>query len=65
MTNIIKALIRLTFLFAMWVLVRFTMFCLEVSSLDCECSAVSAAEDHLIIKMQRQLKALTPKFIKA
>lgn len=57
MTKTIKTLIRLIFLSVLWLLVRFTLFCLEAC-------AVSGAEDHLIVKMQRQVKALTPKFIK-
>ncbi|EKU99728.1 hypothetical protein Lepto7375DRAFT_1796 [Leptolyngbya sp. PCC 7375] len=65
MTNLTKTLIRLIFLFVLWTLVRFTLFCLEVSELNWEACAVSGAEDHLIVKMRRQLKALTPKFIKA
>ena len=65
MTQFLKALIRLIFLSVLWALVRFTLFCLEVSKLNWEACAVSGAEDHLIVKMRRQVKALTPKFIKA
>ncbi|ESA39087.1 hypothetical protein N836_28850 [Leptolyngbya sp. Heron Island J] len=65
MTHVIKTLLRLIFLSVLWALVRFTLFCLEVSELNWEACAVSGAEDHLIIKMRRQLKALIPKFIKA
>ncbi|NEZ54985.1 hypothetical protein [Adonisia turfae] len=65
MTHIIKTLIRLAFLSVLWLLVRFTQFVLELSELIHEADAVSNAELHLQMKIHRQLKALTPGFIKA
>ncbi|NEZ68428.1 hypothetical protein D0962_37905 [Leptolyngbyaceae cyanobacterium CCMR0082] len=65
MTHLIKTLIRLIFLSVLWLLVRFTQFVLELSELIHEADAVSNAELHLQVKIHHQLKALTPKFIKA
>ena len=65
MTQLLKALIRLGFLSVLWLLVRFTQFVLELSELSWEACEVSNAELHLQVKIHRQLKALTPKFIKA
>ena len=65
MTNVIKTLIRLIFLSVLWALVRFTLFCLEVSELNWEACAVSGAELHLQVKIHRQFRAFIPKFIKA
>ena len=64
MTKVTKTLIRLIFLSVLWLLVRFTLFCLEVSELNWEACAVSGAEDHLIVKMQRLVRALVPGFVK-
>ncbi|MEO1390990.1 MAG: hypothetical protein AAFV85_26965 [Cyanobacteria bacterium J06634_6] len=65
MTQLLKTLIRLIFLSVLWLLVRFTQFVLELSELSWEACEVSNAELHLQVKIHRQLKALTPKFIKA
>ena len=58
MTQLLKALIRLAFLSVLWLLVRFTLFCLDVSNLHCEACAVSAAEDQLIARMQQLLRPI-------
>ena len=65
MTQTLKALIRLAFLSVLWLLVRFTHALLSVAGLNCEACAVSAAEDQLIVKMQRLVKEVTPGFVKA
>ena len=65
MTNLTKALIHLGFLSVLWLLVRFTQLVLKLSDLSWEADAVSNAELFLQDKIQRQLKALTPTFIKA
>ena len=65
MTQAIKITLRLIFLSVLWALVRFTQFCLELSELSWEACEVSNVELHLQVKIRRQLKALTPEFIKA
>ena len=60
-----KTLIHLAFLSVLWLLVRFTQFVLELSELSWEAGEVSNAELFLQGRIHRQLKALTPKFIKA
>ena len=65
MTQALNALIRLGFLSVLWLLVRSTHTLLSVAGLNCEACAVSAAEDHLIVKMRRLVEEVTPGFVKA
>ena len=65
MTHILNPLIRLVFLSVLWLLVRFTQFVLGLSDLTWEADAVSNAELFLQDKIHRQLKAVTPDFLKA
>ncbi|MEM9006536.1 MAG: hypothetical protein AAGE59_23795 [Cyanobacteria bacterium P01_F01_bin.86] len=65
MTKFIRTLIRLVFLSVLWLLVRFTQFVLELCDLTYEACETSNAELGLQVRIRRQLKALTPKFINA
>ena len=55
MTQSLKALTRLAFLSILWMLLRFTQFCLEVSGLSWEAGEVSNAELFLHSKIERLL----------
>ena len=65
MTRLLRPLIRLAFLSVLWLLVRFTQFVLGLSDLTWEADAVCNAELFLQDKIHRQLKAVTPDFLKA
>ena len=65
MTRLLRPLIRLAFLSVLWLLVRFTQFVLGLSDLTWEADSVSNAELFLQDKIHRQLKAVTPDFLKA
>ena len=65
MTQAIKTLLRIAFLSVLWLLVRSVQFLLEVSDLTYEACEISNSELGLQIRIQRELKALTPMFIKA
>ncbi|MEM9264558.1 MAG: hypothetical protein AAGA46_03445 [Cyanobacteria bacterium P01_F01_bin.13] len=65
MTKATRTVIQLVFLSLLWLLVRGVQFLLEVSGLTYEACETSNAELGLQVRIQRQLRALTPKFIKA